>query len=147
VIWVAVILGMFVAAGVLITVSAIALRCLQSAQKSAESYTVAHTKTLDALTKVHDRQAKQLDSVLDRFMALDFSLFKAYQAGEDAEPGGFVGPDDEAETGTGTVTYTPSGNVVRHGTAPEELLRQRLEEAQLLHEDFGEDFFAREDAR
>ena len=144
-IWVAVILGIVVAAGVLVTTALIALKCLQSAQEIAESYTRAHTDTLNSLERVHDRQSQQLDSVLDRFMALDFSLFKAYQSTEDAEPGGFTEPEDEELTGV--VTYTPSGNVVRHGTTPEMLLRQRLEEAQILNEDFDQAFFEREDAR
>ena len=125
-------------------VSVIALKCLQSAQANAETYTRAHNDTLASLERIHDRQTKALEGVLDRFMALDFSLFKAYQSSEDAEAGGFEEPEDEV---TGVITYTPSGNPVPHGVAPEELLRQRLEEAQMLHEDFGPDFFEREDAR
>ena len=142
-IWVAVILGIVVAAGVLVTTALIALKCLQSAQEIAESYTRAHSETLASLERVHDRQAKQLDSVLDRFMALDFSLCKAYQSTDGAEDGSFEEPDEP----TGTVTYTPSGNVVVHGADVGETLRQQLEEAQLLREDFGQDFFDREDAR
>jgi hypothetical protein len=78
-------------------------------------------------------------------MALDFSIFKAYQSTEDAELGGFDEPDEDEPTGT--LTYTPSGNVVIHGADAGEALRQRLEEAQLLREDFDQDFFDREDAR
>jgi chromosome condensin MukBEF ATPase and DNA-binding subunit MukB len=144
-IWVAVILGILVSACVLVVLSVIALKCLQSAQKSADSYMIAHRDTLASLERVHDRQAKQLDSVLDRFMALDFSIFKAYQSTEDAGDGGFTDPDEDEQTGV--MTYTPSGNVVVHGADAGELLRQRLEEAQLLREDFGQDFFEREDAR
>jgi Na+-transporting NADH:ubiquinone oxidoreductase subunit NqrC len=144
-IWVAVILGMLLAASVLVALGVIALKCLQSAQKSADSYTHSHAQTLASLERVHDRQAKQLDSVLDRFMALDFSLFKAYQSGEDAEPGGFSDPEDEELTGT--VSYTPSGGVIIHGADAAQALRARLEEAELINEDFGEDFWAKEDAR
>ena len=144
-IWVAVILGILVAGFVLVTVAYIALRCLQSAQEMSQSFVVAHRATLDSLERVHARQNKSLESVLDRFMALDFSLFKAYQSAEDAEAGGFVDPVDEEETGV--ITYTPSGNPVPHGRGDEDTLKMRLEEAQLLREDFGEEFFEKEDAR
>jgi len=146
--YVAVIFGIIAVAGVIIASMMIALRCLQSAVIVAEKFVVAHRATLNSLERTHKRNVDQNGSVLDRFMALDFSLFKSYQLTEAADAGGFSEPEDEGEDeSTGTITYTPGGNVVLHGEALADRLRQRMEEEQILAEDFDEAFFEREDTK
>jgi hypothetical protein len=113
-------------------------------------YMTAHAKTLQTLETVHSRNMKQLDSLLDRFMALDFQLFKAYQDSEEPMVGGFEAPDDDLEQNErllGTMTYTPSGNPIPHDDGLLEELRAKVEEEAILREDFGEEFTAREDNR
>jgi len=110
---------------------------------------IAHRATLASLERTHERNVAQINTVLDRFMALDFQLFKSYQLAEQADVGGFDEPTEiiEPDEPTGTVTFTPGGNVVLHGETIAERLRQRAEEEEMLAEDFGDDFFEREDAK
>ena len=144
-IWVAVILGMILAVLCIVTVTFGYLKALEETRRASQLFISAHKMTLETLERTHQRNTDQNSSVLDRFMALDFSLFKAYQSTEDAPEGGFEAPDDEFEGQV--LTFTPSGREVRVGASVEERLAASINEAQLLREDFGEEFWQREDAR
>jgi hypothetical protein len=145
--WATVILGMCLLTGIVVCIGLFAVRALQSVSTNADSFVNAHVATLSSLERIHARNAKQLDAVLDRFMALDFSLFKAYSSAEQADEGGFVDPADESDEllNTGTFSYTPGGNPVPHVSIDD--LRAQAEEHQILTEDFTDEFFQREDSR
>ena len=98
----------------------------------------AHRATLESLERTHDRNVAQNDRVLDRFMALDFSLFKSHQLAESSEEGGFFAPDEIEEALLGTTTMTPGGNIVLHGEELQRRLKAAMEENQILAEDFPE---------
>jgi chromosome condensin MukBEF ATPase and DNA-binding subunit MukB len=143
--WAALILGALVVISCTSILGLIASRSLQNAQNVSREFVQAHTATLNSLERTHERNVEQINSVLDRFMALDFSLFKAYQSSEQAEAGGFVEPEDEDEGSV--VAFTGSGRTINVGADVAESLRQRLEEDALLREDFSEEFWQREDAK
>lgn len=116
----------------------IALKMLSLSLRVSQQFVDAHKATLETLERTHNRNVKQNDGVLDRFMALDFSIFKAYQSAEGAEIGGFEEPDDGEE---GSLrTYSDVGTFREHGADLERRLREATEEAAILAEDFGEDF-------
>jgi len=136
----AVIIGILAVTGFVIAYVVFALRALQSAQQLSREFVIAHNRTLKSLETIHDRNAQQLDSVLDRFMALDFSLFKAYQSSEEAELGGFSDPDEEGEV----LAFTPGGQSRDINAELLEDLAARANEEQLLAEDFGLEFDQKE---
>ena len=53
----------------------------------------AHSKTLETLNSVHVRQSGQLDTVLDRLVALDWEKLAALRSVEGEQEGGFFPPD------------------------------------------------------
>jgi hypothetical protein len=140
--WVAVTLGVVFALSLVSVVLAIALKCFRETQETMLKFTDAHRATLNSLEKIHDKNSSQLNGVLDRFMALDFSLFKSYQSTELAEEGGYEDPIDLQETGV--ITYNPGGRPIRPDFTFEEELRKTREEQELLAEDFGTDFEEKE---
>lgn len=143
-IWVAVILGMCLIVACLALISYFCLRALEANRNMSQQFIDAHKATLETLERTHERNVAQNSSVLDRFMALDFSLFKAYQSTEGAEEGGFTDPDEDEE---GAFTVVRGGREMLVGAGVEERLAAVLNEQQLLREDFGDDFWEREDAR
>ena len=61
---------------------------------SAVQFSRTLSRVLNHADMVHQRAQNHLDSVLDRFMALDFTLFKSYQVAENSPAGGFEPPDE-----------------------------------------------------
>lgn len=57
----------------------------------------ALSRTLSHADSIHDRNSEQLESVLDRLMAIDFAEFKLQQQVENADEGGFDEPSDEGQ--------------------------------------------------
>jgi hypothetical protein len=53
-------------------------------------------KALSTLERVHERDQAHVSSVLDRFMSLDFTLFKTYQLSEQVV-GQYVPPEERPE--------------------------------------------------
>jgi hypothetical protein len=143
--WAALIIGALVVIGCTSTLGLIAYKALQTSSQVSRDFISAHQATLNSLERTHDRNVKQNEGVLDRFMALDFSLFKAYQSAEDAPVGGFEPPDEEEE---GSMrTYLSNDRYIEHGTSVADRLRAAAEERTILAEDFDDEFLAREDAR
>jgi len=122
-----------------------ALRALQSAQDTSQTFAFAHNNTLKTLEAVHAKNIAQTQDVLDRFMALDFSLFKAYQSAENAEFGGFSDPTGNEEEELGQViAFTDSGAPRDINAGLLEDLAARANEESLLAEDFGLEFDQKE---
>lgn len=88
--------------------------------------------------RTHERQSKQIDKLLDRFMALDFDRFKSYELAEDSPNGGFDAPEDQEGGGDidAVVRFTPPwGSLDR----TDETLEALENEERLLREDFSAD--------
>jgi hypothetical protein len=91
-----VVIGFVMCWAVLITVQF--LRALQSAHLMTE--------------RVHARQSKQLDKLLDRFMAMDFERFKSYELASESQPGGFEAPEEQTPLSeAATVVYSGWGSL------------------------------------
>jgi hypothetical protein len=81
-------LGTIIAVGsltLLTLVTVLILRILSQSLNSA----LAHAD------RIHERNATQLETTLDRLMAVDFSEFKSQQMTEHAPKGEYVEPDTE----------------------------------------------------
>jgi hypothetical protein len=146
-IWAAVIIGIILLWSFIILLVMSALKLSKQADEISLRFIDAHKATLASLERTHERNVAQNSSVLDRFMALDFSLFKAYQSSELAEEGGFEEPTDEDLENTGVISFNDGGRVTRPGATIEEQLRLAQEEGEILAEDFGEDFERKEGLR
>jgi hypothetical protein len=144
--WAALIVGAIIVIVSLTVLGLIALKALSSAAEVSRVFGDAHQATLMSLERTHDRNIKQNDGVLDRFMALDFSVFKAYQSAEIAEEGGFIDPNEGEEEGSSR-TYIGDGRYIDHSTAVADRLKALANEEALMAEDFDDEFIAREDAR
>ena len=93
-----------------------------------QSVSQSLTNALSLVERVHTNDGKRIDQVLDRLMATDFESFKQYQLAEEAEVGGQEFDEEEAE-----VRLEVPGITLAFGAEDE---RRRLEEAQILREDF-----------
>jgi len=110
----------------------------------SQTFVFAHNNTLKTLEAVHAKNIAQTQDVLDRFMALDFSLFKAYQSAENAEFGGFSDPTDSQEELGQVLAFTDSGAPRDINAGLLEDLAARANEESLLAEDFGLEFDQKE---
>jgi hypothetical protein len=143
--WAAVVLGIIFAVSSIVVISMIALRMLQTSRAVSHEFVEAHRDTLGALERIHERNVGQINGVLDRFMALDFSLFKAYQSSETADVGGFILPDEEEEGVSGH--FNAGGRFIDHSANITQRMRAVAEEEKIIAEDFDEEFFRREDEK
>src|SRR6516164_709366 len=92
--WAALTLAAIVATGALVALVLIALKLSRIVLRAVHETTSAHTSTLATLERIHGRNMEQISSMADRFMALDFASFKAYEAAGVAEEGGFELPEE-----------------------------------------------------
>jgi hypothetical protein len=141
--YVAVILGIIGVIASISLIGYIALKLFRSSVEIAQTFTDAHNSTLATLERVHNRNMKQLQEMADRFMSLDFTLFKNYQLAEAAEEGGFEEPEEEMRV----ERYTGGGGVVPIGAEITRRLEAAANERQLLAEDFPEGWDEREGNR
>jgi hypothetical protein len=98
------------------------------------AYTVAVTvlvsralyRTLSTLDRIHARQARQLETALNRLMTIKWENFAMVQATEDAdEEGGFYRPDEDDEDDT--MVMKP--NFDRVPSLEQEFLEEDFDEA------------------
>jgi hypothetical protein len=122
-IWAALALSAFVIVVLSATLVAVALVSFKTSSSRDQT-----------LVRVHDRNAAQLDGVLDRFMALDFSLFKAYQSVEGSPEGGWEQVEEDAP---GEVEMEVPHGLWGTLTAPGyQEARAAADEEKILAEDF-----------
>jgi len=86
---------------------------------------------------MHERQSKQIDQLLDRFMAMDFDRFKSHQSAEESQPGEFVAPEDQRRDLDDTVVqiYPSWGSLDRTAAMMEALENEQT----LVQEDFPDE--------
>lgn len=94
----------------------------------------ALSRSLEHADKIHIRAQDHLDTVLDRLMAVDFETLKMHHSADEAEEGGFEGPDEEEGGQEG-----PTGALGRWGTlSPIEDGEAEDEGENLIREDLAE---------
>jgi hypothetical protein len=112
---------------VVVVVGVFSLSVILALQSVSETLSNA----LRTLERVHTNDGKRIDTILDRFMAMDFQMFKNYQLAEEAEEGGQEIFEEEP-----TVRLEVPGITREYGEAD---LVVAAAEREILREDFPEE--------
>ena len=98
----------------------------------------AHSRTLETLDSVHERQSRQLDSTLDRLVALDWEKLAALRSADTEDVGGFF-PPAEPEEGEQEEQEGGRWGALRELRLRGERMAPTAEEQALLDEDFPDE--------